>query len=124
MGGLPPPRRRAAMWNTLENVFYVAILLLFLTTFLPRRVRTHVRESLSELWRVLPHLWRVLEPYAYRLVTGRPPPKDDAPATAPRCSVEMASIRRPAVSRDTAGDEFADEPGTEPFADDEPCAAH
>jgi len=67
------------MWDTLENVFYILIFLLFISTFLPKPIRARVRESLGELWRVLPHLWRSIEPHAYRLVTGRNVPEQNSP---------------------------------------------
>src|SRR6266536_1764650 len=122
------PRRRVAMWNTLENVFYLAILLLFLSTFLPKRIRVRVRESLGELWRVLPHLWRALEPYAYRLVTGMDAPADDGHPTSydRRRTAEAATDRRSATSRLAAatGDQSTDEPRTEPFDTAESRAAH
>jgi len=70
------------MWDTLENVFYIIVLLLFATTFMPRSVRRQVRSVLVDLWRFLCQLWRAIEPHAYRIVTGRPMP-EDAPEQPP-----------------------------------------
>ena len=83
------------MWQMLEALFYTAMILLFLSSFLPRRITTkianapayavpfaaalihwlaaHMAILFSCAWRFCVELGRLLEPLAYRLVTGRDP---------------------------------------------------
>ena len=70
------------MLDILETVFYVVIFALFLTTFMPARIRRSVAESTGALWRMCGELLRALEPYAFKLVTGKEKPgasRDDRP---------------------------------------------
>ncbi len=61
------------MWETLETAFYILLMLLFLTTFMPKRVQRNVADSTYHLWLFLGELVRWLEPRAYALVTGQDP---------------------------------------------------
>ena len=83
------------MWQTLEALFYTALILLFLSSFLPKRITTkianapayavpftaallrwlaaHMAILVSYAWRFCVELGRLVEPLAYRLVTGRDP---------------------------------------------------
>lgn len=75
------------MWETIETAFYILMLLLLISTFMPKPIRRNVADSTYHLWRFLIELVRWLEPRAYRLVTGldpsrraaigRPMPDDD-----------------------------------------------
>lgn len=59
------------MWDTIEAVFYILMFLLFLTTFMPKRVQRNVADSTTHLWRFLKALVHWIEPRAYQLVTGQ-----------------------------------------------------
>ncbi|KPV50352.1 hypothetical protein SE17_27450 [Kouleothrix aurantiaca] len=79
----------------LENIFFVAAVLLFVSTFLPKRTRQKIRNAPAHLlpflaaaakflaahagqlaalaWRFFVELGRLVEPLLYRAVTGRDP---------------------------------------------------
>ena len=103
------------MLDTLETVFYIFILLLLLSTFLPKPVRRQVRAVLVDFGRFLWHFTiHVAEPVAYRLVTGLDPDKRDA-----------GPARRPLqVSIDDTNESDDDRTGTEPFAVENDVPAH
>src|SRR4051812_2292988 len=96
------------MLDTLGNVFYIVILLLFASTFLPKTVRRQVRAALAELWQLICQITiHVIEPAAYRVVTGQNP------------HARAGDWRRPrahdlALARDATLEESS-EPRTEPF---------
>ena len=100
----------------LEALFYTAMILLFLSSFLPRRITTkianapayavpfaaallrwlaaHMAILFSYAWRFCVELGRLVEPLAYRLVTGRDP--------AARTGAMFRSERREAYAADEA----------------------
>ena len=83
------------MWQTLEALFYTALILLFFSSFLPRRITTkianapayavpfaaalfrwlaaHMAILLSYAWHFCVELGHLVEPTLYHLVTGRDP---------------------------------------------------
>jgi len=73
------------MWDLIESIATVVIIVLVIMSFWPKRYRTAVSHYTRRTARIagdnLADLWRALRPLAYRLITG-----DDAPKAVERPS--------------------------------------
>lgn len=107
------------MWAMLETAFYIVLVLLFLTTFMPKRVQRNVADSTYHLWRFLQELVRWLEPRAYAFVTGQDPARRQrpslaggAPHAAVECEIRLPAAEKPALHGGVEATEAAFQPPT------------